>query len=376
MTPHETLINVLGSAVLTLTPSPFSPLKTTGVLKEKFGYELKLPIFGEVIEGLMKEKNASPPDLILTNDRLKMVVAIECKSDFNSKTIEKLSKQVEFYSSETFRKFCESFVSDLDKCEIWIVTYSGQEKLGERISGFIEKKKAEIKSQTNIIVWEVEIRKTEEAVIRKIYGEHQDFQLNGYLQTNGKIETSLPQIELLIDSSLSYSQRVARIGRRIFSFIVSKSLTSEERVVSLSDFKEKFGDAIMTDKELANCFRYLTRLIPEIGSYITEKQHIVLRANPPLSRIKAKIEDMESVTDEEFKTKLITREKAPSRRVRGVKKPKSFKGVPPLEKWLKKNSSSINRSSYDVYTDISSEGSERFSLSTQFECMLDKSIVH
>jgi hypothetical protein len=92
MTPHEALINVLASAVLTLTPSPFSPLKTTGMLREKFGYELKLPIFGEVIEGLMKERGASPPDLILTNDKLKMVVAIECKSDFNSKTIEKLSK--------------------------------------------------------------------------------------------------------------------------------------------------------------------------------------------------------------------------------------------------------------------------------------------
>lgn len=70
MTPHETLINVLASAVLTLAPSPFSPLKTTGMLREKFGYELKLPIFGEVIEGLMKERGASPPDLILTNEIL------------------------------------------------------------------------------------------------------------------------------------------------------------------------------------------------------------------------------------------------------------------------------------------------------------------
>jgi hypothetical protein len=365
MTPHETLINVLASAVLTLTPSPFSPLKTTGILREKFGYEIKLPVFSEVLEELMKEKGASPPDLILTNDKLRMVVAIECKSDFNSKTIERLSKQVEFYSSETFKEFSKSFVSNLDKCEIWIVTYSDQEKLGEKISDFVEKKKAELKSQSRIVIWEVEIRKTEEAIIRKIYGEHQDSELDECLQTGKGIETSLPQIELLIDSSLTYSQRVARIGRRIFSFVVSKSLSPEERVVSLSDFKEKYGDAIMTDKELANCFRYLTRLIPEIGSYATEKQSIVLRARPPLVRIKEKIEEMESVTDEEFKTKLARGEKPSSRRVRSAKKLKPSKSTS-LEKWIKRDGSLGDLCFCNIYTDISDEMLYRFSLFPRF----------
>ena len=361
MTPHETLINLLASAVLTLTPSPFSPLKTTGILREKFGYEIKLPIFSEVIEGLMKEKGASPPDLILTNDKLRMVVAVECKSDFNSKTIEKLSKQVGFYSSETFKEFCKSFVPDLTKCEIWVVTYSDQEKLGEKISSFIEKKKTELNSQSRIVIWEVEIRKTEEAIIRKIYGEHQDFELEKHLQAGRGIETSLPQIDLLIDSSLTYSQRVARIGRRIFSFIVSKNLSSEERIVSLSDFKEKYSDAIMTDKQLANCFRYLTRLVPEIGGYVTEKQSIVLRARPPLIRIKEKIEEMESVTDEEFKTKLARVEKPSSRRTRSVKKPKPSKG-PSLERWMKKDNNLGSSSFQDLFADVSEEILHRFSL--------------
>ena len=365
MTPHEMLINVLASAVLTLTPSPFSPLKTIGMLREKFGYELKLPVFSEVIEGLMKEKGASLPDLILANDKLRMVVAIECKSDFNQKSIERLSKQIAFYSSETFKEFSGSFVSNLDKCEIWLVTYTNQEKLGEKIARFIEKKKAEIKSQTNIVIWEVEIRKSEEAIIRKIYGEHQDSELNEYLQTSSGIETSLPQIELLIDSSLTYSQRVARIGRRVFSFIVSKNLTSEERVVSLSDFKEKYGDAIMTNKELANCFRYLTRLIPEIGSYVTEKQCIILKAKPPLSRIKEKIEEMENVTDEEFKTKLAKGEKPSSRRARSAKKPKQFEGAS-LEKWIKKNDNLGKLGFYGTFIDISDEVLQRFSLFAQF----------
>ena len=152
---------------------------------------------------------------------------------------------------------------------------------------------------------------------------------------------SLPQLELLIDSSLTYAQKVARISRRIFSFIVSKSLTEEERLVSIAAFKNKYGDAIMTDKELANCFRYLTRLIPEIGKYVSGKRSIVLRARPDLSRIKAKIEALEHLPDEEFKVELGKAEKGLSvRSNRSSKKPLPFKGS--LEPWIKKDSISLD----------------------------------
>lgn len=344
LTPHEILINILASSVLTLTPSPFSPVKATGQLKDRFGYEIKIPVFGEVIEGILKEKGASPPDLVLVNEKLKMVVAIECKSDFSLGTVEKLSKQIGFYSSDIFADFAKSFVPKLERSEIWVVTYSDQERLADRISQFVEKKKTELKSNCNIVVWEVELKKTDVVILRKVCGEHQDIDLNMYMQAKKGIETALPQLELLIDSSLTYAQRVARIGRRIFSFIVSKSLTEEERVVSLADFKNKFGDAIMADKELANCFRYLTKLIPEIGKYVTERRCIVLKARPDLSKIKNKIEALENVPDEEFKVELSRMEKGTrTRGGKGIKKPVPFKGS--LEPWIKKQSS--NASSFD-----------------------------
>jgi hypothetical protein len=334
MTLHETLINIIASSVLNLTPSPFSPIKVTGELQAKFGYKIKLPIFNEVIGELLTEKGASPPDLILTNDKLKMVVAVECKSDFNQLMVEKLSRQINFYSSEAFSEFSKSFLPEVEKSEIWIVTYSDQENLSERISKFVEKKKNEIKNNCNIVVWGVEIKKTDVAVLRKVCGEHQDAKLDIHLEKKG-LETSLPQLELLIDSSLTYAQRVARIGRRIFSFIVSKSLTDEERTVSIADFKDKYGDAIMTDKELANCFRYLTRFIPEIGEYVTAKRSIILKAKPALDRIKGKIEALENVPDEDFKVELSRIDEATKvGRIRSAKKPKPFKGS--LEPWIKK----------------------------------------
>jgi hypothetical protein len=274
-----------------------------------------------------------------------MVVAIECKSNFGLTTIERLEKQIDFYSSDTFREFAKAFVPELKKTEMWIVTYSNQENLAERVAQFIEKKKAEIRSQCNMIVWEVEVKKTDSAILRKVYGEHLDTELNMYMQAKKGIETALPQLELLIDSSLTYSQRVARIGRRVLSFMACKSLTEEERVVSVALFKNKFGDAIMTDKELVNCFRYLTKLIPEIGLYVTEKRCIVLKARPDLSKIKHKIEELENVPDEEFKVKLSKIGKR-SRigENRSTRKPVPFKGS--LEPWMHKQAGSLDTLSF------------------------------
>lgn len=335
LTSHEVLINIIASSVLTMNPSPFSALKATGELKERFGYEIKIPILNETIENILQGKGARIPDLILANDRLKMVVAVECKTELTLETTERLSKQIDFYASEAFHEFAKSFVIKPEKSEIWIVTYNNQEKLSERIANFVEKKKAKTNLQCNIVVWEVELKKTDEAIIRKIYGDHQDIGLNMYFQANDGIETPLPQLELLIDSSLTYSQRVARIGRRVFSFMVSKSLTEEERIVSVTDFKNKFGDAIMTEKELVNCFRYLTKFIPEIGWYVTEKRCIVLKARPDLSKIKNKIVALENVADEEFKVELSkTDRRVRLGRSKTTKKPIPFKGS--LEPWIKK----------------------------------------
>lgn len=354
------LINIIASSVLTMNPSPFSALKATGELKERFGYEIKIPILNETIESILQKKGARIPDLILANDRLKMVIAIECKTELSLETTERLSKQIDFYASEAFHEFAKSFVLKLEKSEIWIVTYNNQEKLAERITDFVEKKKAETNMRCNIVVWEVELKKTDEAILRKIYGNHQDIELNMYFQAKKGIETPLPQLELLIDSSLTYSQRVARIGRRVFSFMVSKSLAEEERVVSVADFKNKFGDAIMTEKELINCFRYLTKLIPEIGWYVTEKRCIVLKARPDLSKIKNKIEALENVPDEEFKVELSKRDRRI--RLKGnniTRKPVPFKGS--LEPWIKKQSISIkDLNSSEIYSGLLGNGFHEF----------------
>lgn len=324
MTPHEILINTLSSTVLNLVPLISAPVAPSGTLREEFGYEIRLPEFGETIEELMKTKGTKIPDLLLVNEKEKLLVVVECKSDFNLETEEKLSKQIEFYSKEKFK------FGDLENLEIWIFTNKG---LGKNIEKFMRNKTQETRDLANIVIWEVELKKGgEEAEIQKAYGKHYDSKLNGRMETRG-LTCCPPKIDLLVDPTLTHPEQVYRIGRRIFTFMCSKFLTEEERTISVEDFKTKHLDAIITDKELKRCFRYLTVLIPEIGGYSSQGQ-IILKKRPSLDKIKAKLENIQKMSVKEFKVGLmrVARRRLP--RIAKIKKPKTVKYS--LDKWLKK----------------------------------------
>ena len=155
MTPHEYLINVVGSTVLNIVPFPTAPIAPSGVLAENFGYAIRLPKFGETVQDLMKKKGAKVPDLLLVNEREKLLIIVECKSDFTFEMEERLSKQIDFYSSEEFQAIWKEMFPDLSNVEIWIFSFK---KLGEKIANFIGRKGKD-ENLANIVVWGVELRK-------------------------------------------------------------------------------------------------------------------------------------------------------------------------------------------------------------------------
>jgi len=104
MTPHEFLINLLGSMVLNIVPFPTAPIAPSGILMTNFGYRLKLPEFGETVRDLMKREGAKIPDLLLVNEIERLLVVVECKSDLTFEMSERLLKQMAFYSCEEFKK--------------------------------------------------------------------------------------------------------------------------------------------------------------------------------------------------------------------------------------------------------------------------------
>ena len=316
MPPHEFLINLMCSTVLNMVPYPSAPIAPSGVLGSKFGYAIRLPKFGEIVKALMKKKGAKVPDLLLVNEENKLLVIIECKSDFTFEIEESLSRQIEFYSSKDFKAIWREMFPDLINVEIWV---SSPKSLSEKIVDSISQQ-VRTKKLANIVIWGVDFKKAREVVhIRKFYGNHLDSELDEKMESEG-IVCSPPRIELLIDPTLTHGERVFRIGRRFLSFVASSYLTEGERIVTLQDFRQRHADAIMTDKELKKCLRYLLKLIPEIGEYNSATGEVVLAKRPSLDKIKTKLENIGSMTNEEIKVELariggkIT--------VRGAKPPK------------------------------------------------------
>ena len=317
MTPHEFLINVIGSTVLNIVPFPSAPIAPSGVLVNNFGYAIRLPEFGEAVHDLMNRRGAKVPDLLLVNEEEKLLIIVECKSDFTFEIEERLSKQVEFYSSKDFQAICKEMFPDLSNLEIWVFS---SKNLGEKIANFISRQ-GKSKNLANIVVWGVELRKArEEAHIQKFYGTHLDSKLNEQMESEGLI-CSPPRTELLVDPTLAYGERVFRIGRRILSFIAISYLTEKERIVTLQDFRYRYPDAIMTENELKKCLRYLLKLVPEIGEYNSATGELVLAKRPSLDKIKTKLENIQKKTEEEIKVELARISK--KIRVGKVKLPKA-----------------------------------------------------
>lgn len=325
MPPHEFLINTMLSTVLNIVPFPSSPIAPSGILANEFGYALNLPEFEETIRELMKKKGAKVPDLLLVNTKKKLLVTVECKSDFTFEIEERLTKQIEFYSSKIYRKMCREMFSDLINQELWIFS---PEDFCPKISKLVSKQVT--RNLVNIVIWGVKLRKKgEEALIQKFYGDHLDSELNQKMDEGG-LTCSPPRFELLIDPTLSYGKRVFRIGRRILTFLASLYVSEKDRIVSLQSFKEKHKDVIMTDRELKKCMRYLSTLVPEIGEYNSKTGEIILAKRPSLDKIKAKLLKIQEMNDEEIKVELARIRKVG---VRGIKHPRGPQKTK-LSKWL------------------------------------------
>ena len=316
MPPHEFLITTMVSTVLNIVPYPFSPIAPSGILGSKFGYALRLPEFGETIKELMKTKGAKVPDLLLVNNKKKLLITVECKSDFTFEIEESLTKQIEFYSSKIYETICREMFPDLIKHELWLFS---SEAFSYKLSKFVSKQ-VTTKNLVNIVVWGVKLKKRrEEAHIKKFYGNHLDAELNQKME-NGGLTCCPPRFELLIDPTLSYGKRVSRIGRRILTFLASLYVSEKDRIVTLEAFREKHKDVIMTNKELKKCMRYLSKLVPEIGEYNSATGKLKLAKRPSLDKVKAKLENIQEMTDVEIKVELARINKV-GIRGGGVKRP-------------------------------------------------------
>jgi hypothetical protein len=154
------------------------------------------------------------------------------------------------------------------------------------------------------------------------------------MENDGLLSTP-PRLELLVDPTLTPGEKVFRIGRRILTFIAVTYITEEDRILTIKAFKDKHPDAIMANAELKKCLRYLIRLIPEIGEYNSTTGEILLAKRPKLDKIKARLESIQTMSEEEIKVELAKGGK----KGRNAVSPRSARQQSvKLDIWLNKNS--------------------------------------
>jgi hypothetical protein len=328
MTSHEILINIIGSTALNIVAYPSAPIAPSGTLAKRFGYSIKLSEFGTALQELMRKKGAKIPDLLLANEEKKILVVVECKSDFTFELEKRLENQIDFYSSKECEKVFKEMFPNLEKFEVMVVTY---EQIGAKIIDFLSNR-YQNRNSANIVVWETLIKSSQEKVnLKKVYGKHLDSDLNNQLEGQG-LETSKPRMELLIDPTLFVGEKVFRIGRRILAFMASTYITEADRIITIEKFREHHPDTtVMTDGELKKCLRYLMILVPEIGDYNSGSGEIVLSKRPKLDKVKERLESLQDMDEGQIKVELTRstrREKLPS--LKRPKKPQKTK----LDKWL------------------------------------------
>jgi hypothetical protein len=337
MPNHEFLIITMVSNVLNIIPHPSSVIAPSGILKSKFGYDLRLAEFEETIYEFMKKKGVKLPDLLLVNENKKLLITVECKSDYTFEIEENLTKQIEFYSSKIYKKICSEMFPTLTNRELWIFS---PENFCSEISKLVRNLKSR-KNLINTVIWGMRLRKRSEVVqIKKFYGNHLDNELNQIMNKGGFV-CSPPRLELLIDPTLSSGKKIYRVGRRIFTFLASSLLNGKdrkERAVTAKSFKKRYKDVIISEKEVKRCLRCLSLLVPEFGEYDSHTGKLILSKKPSLDKLQDKLKKIQTMSDVEIKVILS---KIGARPPRGLKRPRASQETKISEFFPKKNVSKI-----------------------------------
>jgi len=311
---HEFLVNVAAFLASNVVAGPGGIIPSAGVLLKNYGYELKLPELEKILTFFGKS-GEKVPDLCMINSKNGILLVFECKSGItdtkdNTDTNNKLRfiEQIKFFKSEQFQIICKK-IYNAQKIEIVVMTYN--ESLND-ISQIIEK---DIVDTTSIIVWTIPQRIYKESTLRREYGKHEDRYLDEGLQHGIIFEP--PVNDMLIDPTIPDNILLCRILSRLLSWYSKSMLIREdtEQIITVDKFKKTHEDWIRSDERLKDLLRYLSILVPELGTYDRNRNEYIIKLRPRIGAILKKQKDIQQMSDRQFKEEL--RRRAPKQRLRG-----------------------------------------------------------
>ena len=222
--PHELLFNLVVKLTYPIARIA-SRIGINGVLRKNLGYTFDMEVFKEEYHEIF-QPSFHPPDGFIRNQQKEISITVECKSDF-SKEKTSMDKQLLFYSES--EKFKEIFINENEKNEILIVCF-------DRCSTEIIDYVTNLSLTHNLVVWEVSEMESDNYILKKIYGNHIDPELNSKM-SEGVIEEALTTL-FYTSPNISIPILVHEVGKRILTVLMTykESIKVEDFIENNFDF--------------------------------------------------------------------------------------------------------------------------------------------
>lgn len=287
---HSYLYGILVSLTSSINYFSTHAPVPNGLLKYKLHYTFKFCDFEE-----MRQNEMCIPDGLIVNEGKRLLIIPECKSALNDNDEEpRLSKQILSYSSANFQKALKK-IANYDDYEIVGFTFS------KVVPSMIQQIKEIEKADCNIVVWSREEEPLrDDVLIRKVYGTHNDPDLNQLMSVGVRCE---PPAREFIDPDMPEPRLAFILGSRLLC-THGECLFRKNMLVTPAEFRKGNLDVVLSETRLRRFFRILPKLIPGLCSYDRKSGNIVLRKNLDAEKVSIRLEQVNHMCTTDYRKQL------------------------------------------------------------------------
>jgi hypothetical protein len=261
-----------------------------GVLKRKLNYVFTFSDFEDV-----RQKKLCIPDGLIINENKRFLIIPECKSAVALRNDEepRINHQITSYSSKEFHEILHKIL-DYDDYEILVFTFS------EVVDEMIKQLQVQKNADANIVMWALEEEPfKDEVLIRKVYGNHSDTELNQAMSLGVRCE---PPAREFIDPDMPEPKIAYLLGGRLLC-THGECLLKGNMVITPSAFRKGNLDLVLSENKLRHFFRVLNRLVPSLGDY-DKSGNISLKKHLDPALVSSQLSEIRQMTNEEYRRAL------------------------------------------------------------------------
>jgi hypothetical protein len=291
MSRHSFLYGILISLTSSVNYITTHAPVPNGVLKHKHNYIFIFSDFEEI-----RQKELCIPDGLIINEQKRFAIIPECKSAITNENDEepRINHQIESYSSEAFHKILHTMV-DYDDYEILVFTFS------DVVNAMVKQLQGQRNTDANIVMWSLEEEPyRHEVLIRKVYGNHSDTELNQTMALGVRCQ---PPAREFIDPDMPEPKVAFVLGSRLLC-THGECLLKGNMVVTPSAFRKGNLDLVLSESKLRHLFRVLNKLASSLGDYNPKSGNFLLKKHLDPERVSKQLSEIGQMTNEEYRKAL------------------------------------------------------------------------